>query len=167
MGLGSWGSGTYALGVQSADKELLEVGLIIRILVLIVLIILVIVLGGLGLALGLLAVELGIVHVLVRVLLGVLEGLNQLSSTLLLLGVAGATVGLLFLIILVVLGGVEESLQVFLVKLVLLVVIKAVNPVLDDAEGRAGDGGDVAIGVGLGLLEGVDGSHGDAELERC
>ncbi|CEI64818.1 unnamed protein product [Fusarium venenatum] len=161
---------TYPLGVESADDKVLKVGTVLAVIVGVLILILVGLLGGLSLALGLaigLAIGLGILHLVVGLLLSGLEKLLDGSSLSLLLGlgrVAGATVGLLIGVLLVVRSS-KKSLQVLVVNLIILILIEARKSTLDEAQGRARNGRDVALAIGLRLLGGVHGSHGDAELQ--
>lgn len=156
---------TYALGVESAHDKLLHVELLILIVVLLALLLVVVARLGLALALG--AVGLGVLHLVVRVLLGGLEELldGGLAAGLLGLGgVAGPAVGLLLvrlLLVIVVVGAAQERLEVVVLILVIVVQVRLV-----DLQGGARDRGEVALAVGLGGRGGVNGGHGDANLGR-
>lgn len=153
---------TYALGVKSADNELLKLTLLIVLVALLIALLL-----GLGLGLALLSVGLDVLHLLIGLLLGSLHQLLDGSGALRLLGlggVAGAAVGLLIglLVRLLVVATAEKLLEVLVLVLIIALVVVDDS---DDLQGRAVDGGDVALLISLGGGGRVKSSHGDANLE--
>jgi len=144
----------YVLGVKSAENELLGLELLVVLIILIVLVgFLLIISLDLALALDLGRVDIHALKLLSQLLSG-----GSLASLLGLGGVAGT--GLLLRLLLV--GG-EHHVHLLgvEVRVVLLVHLEGST---DDLEGSAGL---LALGVlvELRLSAGVDGSHGQAELD--
>ncbi|KAL1841599.1 hypothetical protein VTJ49DRAFT_6909 [Mycothermus thermophilus] len=125
---------------------------------------LIILITSLSLALVLSAVGLlGILHLIIGVLLGSFHQLLDGSITARLLGfggVAGAAVDLFIIVRGLVIGATKKLLEILIVFFVLIADIGLI-----DLEGRAGNRRDVALAIGLGFRRGINGSHGNPDLE--
>lgn len=152
---------TNPFGVKSAKNKVLEVRTILAIVIRLI------VVGGVttgSLTLALDTVGLGILHLLIVVLLllSSLDELPQSSSLLLLLGlggIAGATIGLILIRLVI---STEEGGKIIIHLIVL--ILETGDGLLNNTQCRASDGRDLAIIVCLRLLGRVDRGHGDAEL---